>query len=235
MFLKNIGESLSRPTVLIALLGQYVASNAHQAFYHEGMFEREKMPHFHLYKDWERGILGTTINTVGETLFSTPQCDAMYNVARDDVLGMPTGEEEIRFRKFVPHIRNAVAMTRALDNKSIVDYVHQSDLEETGNGILVVSKTGHALYCNKMAERICAANDGLLIRNKVLHARCPKHQTELDAMFFTSSGFHAKASQFGDRFLGYGPSVRRPCPIVFRRFLTKTPCLISLSTCPPPC
>ena len=143
---------------------------------------------------------------MGENLLATQDFDAMFTIMRPDVLGHPDRQDEILFRKFVPHVRHAVSITRALDNKAIAECIAQTRYEDTGIGIVVVSKEGHVLYSNAAAEAICHAQDGLTIKHRVFQAQRLRKQRLLEKMIFQAHGFQTKTHLSGDKHL----TVERP-------------------------
>ena len=179
-------------------LTPYMAQNPQAKFFHSALVNDPALPGFHMYREWEKGVMEDNLFFVGEKLFSNASIDAMVTFVRPESEGHPSDEALTHFRRFMPHIRNAVAITQALDNKAISDYIMNSGHDVAGSGLLILSESGEILFCNQIAEDICQAQDGLTIKNRKFQAQRNKEQQQIEKMLFQAGKFGKQDSVSGD-------------------------------------
>lgn len=99
-----------------------------------------------------------------------PDYYGLVSLNRSQNAGPFSDEQFGALRVLVPHFRNILQITNAMDALSLARGALAAALDSLSDGVVLTDNKGRAIYLNRAAERIIASNDGFSIKGGHLAA-----------------------------------------------------------------
>lgn len=152
---------------------------------------------------------------VGGVLENGGECYSALGFWRAGNLGNYTDKAKQALSLAVPHVRNAIHVSRRLAEAEGMRREGLEVLERTRHGVLLIAPSGRSIFVNREAERIARLGDGICLRQgRVVFADPRTSALARDLVDLAAANGNGRSPAAGRTFFVSRPSGRLPYEVL---------------------